>query len=229
MSCLWISGSPSAPRNDSEANYQLMPTITLAPGLIYYPEYLDRASQEQVLQSLRAVTKAAPLFTPRMPRTGKPFSVRMTNCGRLGWVSDVDGYRYQPTHPETGEPWPAMPEQVLRAWGELSRYPHPPDACLINFYEPSARMGLHQDKDEEEFDAPVVSLSLGDTALFRYGGLERKDPTRSIRLKSGDAIMFGGPARLIHHGIDRLIPGSSDLLPQGGRLNLTLRKVEKPH
>ena len=107
----------------------------------------------------------------------------------------------------------------------MSDYPHPPDACLINFYEPGARMGLHQDKDEEEFAAPVVSLSLGDTALFRYGGLDRRDPTRSIRLRSGDAIVFGGPARLIHHGIDRLIAGSSDLLPQGGRLNLTLRKV----
>lgn len=174
------------------------------------------------------MTRAAPLYTPRMPRTGKPFSVRMTNCGRLGWVSDQTGYRYQPTHPETGAPWPAIPEMILRAWDAISGYDLPPDACLINFYEPSARMGLHQDKDEEELDAPVVSLSLGDTALFRYGGLERKAPTRSIRLRSGDAIVFGGPARLIHHGIDRLLPGSSDLLPQGGRLNLTLRKVEKP-
>jgi alkylated DNA repair protein (DNA oxidative demethylase) len=143
-------------------------------------------------------------------------------------VSDASGYRYQPTHPETGEPWPSIPDQALRAWEDLSGYPQAPDACLINFYEPSARMGLHQDKDEEAFDAPVVSLSLGDTALFRYGGLDRRDPTRSVRLRSGDAIVFGGPARLIHHGIDRLMPGTSDLLPQGGRLNLTLRKVEKP-
>ncbi|MBA1158698.1 alpha-ketoglutarate-dependent dioxygenase AlkB family protein [Microvirga mediterraneensis] len=205
-----------------------MTSITLAPGLTYYPDYLDRQAQEELLQSLRDITREAPLFTPRMPRTGKPFSVRMTNCGPLGWVSDVEGYRYQPTHPETGRPWPAMPDQVLRTWEELSEYPHPPDACLVNFYEPSARMGLHQDKDEEEFAAPVVSLSLGDTALFRYGGLDRKDPTKSIRLRSGDAIVFGGPARLIYHGIDRLMTGSSDLLPQGGRLNLTLRKVGKP-
>ena len=205
-----------------------MSSITLSPGLVYYPDYLDRPAQERLLQALREITKAAPLFIPRMPRTGKPFSVRMTGCGRLGWVSDVKGYRYQSMHPETGEPWPALPEQVLRAWEELSEYPHPPDACLINFYEASARMGLHQDKDEEAFDAPVVSLSLGDTALFRYGGLERKDPTRSIKLRSGDAIVFGGPARLIYHGVDRLNAGSSDLLPQGGRLNLTLRKVTKP-
>lgn len=205
-----------------------MPAITLTPGLIYYPDYLDRPAQERLLEAVRGIAKAAPLYTPRMPRTGKPFSVRMTNCGRLGWVSDEKGYRYQPTHPETGEPWPALPEQVLRAWEELNGYPHPPDACLINFYEPTARMGMHQDRDEEEFDAPVVSLSLGDTALFRYGGLDRKDPTKSVRLRSGDAIVFGGPARLIHHGIDRLMPATSDLLPQGGRLNLTLRKVGKP-
>ncbi|WP_262297357.1 alpha-ketoglutarate-dependent dioxygenase AlkB family protein [Microvirga sesbaniae] len=205
-----------------------MSSLPLAPGLTYYPDYLDRAAQERLLESLRGITRQAPLYSPRMPRTGKPFSVRMTNAGRLGWVSDVNGYRYQPTHPETGRPWPAMPEQVLRAWEELSGYPHPPDACLINFYEPAARMGLHQDRDEEEFDAPVVSLSLGDTALFRYGGLERRDPTRSVKLRSGDAIVFGGPARLIYHGIDRLVPGSADLLPQGGRLNLTLRRVEKP-
>lgn len=200
-------------------------SLTLAPGVTYYPDYLDRPAQEDLLAAIREITRAAPLYTPRMPKTGKPFSVRMTNCGPLGWVSDETGYRYQPTHPETGAPWPEMPAMLRAAWDALSDYPHPPDACLINFYEPGARMGLHQDKDEEEFAAPVVSLSLGDTALFRYGGLDRKDPTRSVRLRSGDAIVFGGPARLIHHGIDRLIAGSSDLLPQGGRLNLTLRKV----
>ncbi|MBZ6076719.1 alpha-ketoglutarate-dependent dioxygenase AlkB family protein [Microvirga puerhi] len=203
-----------------------MNSITLAPGLAYYPDYLDRAAQDALLKAVREATRAAPLYTPRMPRTGKPFSVRMTNCGGLGWVSDEHGYRYQPTHPETGTAWPDIPKIALDAWEALSGYPHLPDACLINFYEPSARMGLHQDKDEEEFDAPVVSLSLGDTALFRYGGLDRKDPTKSVKLRSGDAIVFGGPARLIHHGVDRLFPGSSDLLPQGGRLNLTLRKVK---
>jgi len=223
-----IGTRPVMTRMDGACHHNLMSPITLVPGLVYYPDYLDRQAQEQLLQSLREITRAAPLYTPRMPRTGKPFSVRMTNCGRLGWVSDVEGYRYQPLHPETGRPWPAMPDQVREAWETLSFYPHPADACLINFYETTARMGLHQDRDEEEFDAPVVSLSLGDTALFRFGGLNRKDPTRSIRLKSGDAIVLGGPARLIYHGIDRLIPGSSDLLPQGGRLNLTLRRVEKP-
>lgn len=204
-----------------------MPSITLAPGLIYTPDYLDRTAQERLRDAVREIARAAPLFTPRMPRTGKPFSVRMTNCGDLGWVSDMQGYRYQATHPETGAPWPAMPDLVLTAWEDLSGHPQPPEACLINFYEPSARMGLHQDKDEEDFDAPVVSLSLGDTASFRYGGVSRNDPTRSLRLRSGDAIVFGGPARLIHHGIDRIMAQSSDLLPQGGRLNLTLRRVRK--
>jgi alkylated DNA repair protein (DNA oxidative demethylase) len=202
-----------------------MSAIVLAPGLVYHPDYLDRDAQERLVDEIRAVVRAAPLFTPRMPRTGKPFSVRMTNCGRLGWVSDPEAYRYQPAHPDTGRPWPPMPAAVRTAWTDLSGFPHPPDACLINFYEPGARMGLHQDRDEEELAAPVVSLSLGDSALFRYGGLERRDPTRSLRLRSGDAIVFGGPARLVFHGIDRLYAGTSDLLPQGGRLNLTLRKV----
>src|SRR5687767_10626672 len=153
------------PRNDSEVQNKPMSSITLAPGLTYYPDYLDRPAQEQLLQSLREITKAAPLFTPRMPRTGKPFSVRMTNCGPLGWVSDRDGYRYQPTHPDTGEPWPAMPEMVLAAWERLSGYPRAPDACLVNVYDRAAKMGLHQDRDEKELAAPVVSLSLGETAL----------------------------------------------------------------
>jgi DNA oxidative demethylase len=201
--------------------------ITLAPGLVYHPDYLDRSAQERLLEAVRTVARAAPLFTPRMPRTGKPFSVRMTNCGPLGWVSDRDGYRYQPTHPDTGEPWPAMPEMVLAAWERLSGYPRAPDACLVNVYDRAAKMGLHQDRDEKELAAPVVSLSLGETALFRYGGVERTAPTRSVKLRSGDAIVFGGPARLIFHGIDRLYAGSSDLLPQGGRLNLTLRKVRE--
>jgi alkylated DNA repair protein (DNA oxidative demethylase) len=204
-----------------------MTAIVLAPGLVYHPDYLDRDAQEHLVDEVRAIVRAAPLFTPRMPRTGKPFSVRMTNCGRLGWVSDPGGYRYQPSHPENGRPWPPMPDGVRAAWTDLSGFPQPADACLINFYESGARMGLHQDRDEEEPTAPVVSLSLGDTALFRYGGLARRDPTRSLRLRSGDAIVFGGAARLIFHGIDRLYAGTSDLLPQGGRLNLTLRKVTR--
>jgi DNA oxidative demethylase len=202
--------------------------VALAPGLLHVPGYLDRAAQESLRDDIRAVIQAAPLFTPRMPRTGKPFSVRMTNCGALGWVSDVSGYRYQPTHPETGMPWPPMPDGVRRAWDNLADYPHPPEACLVNFYEPSARMGLHQDRDEADLDAPVVSLSLGDAGLFRFGGTARSGRTRSIRLQSGDALVLGGPSRLAFHGIDRLVAGTSTLLPEGGRINLTLRRVNRP-
>jgi len=160
-----------------------------------------------------------------MPKSGQPFSVRMTNCGALGWVSDETGYRYQPHHPVTGMPWPPMPAIVLRAWDEIGGYPHPPEACLINVYALTARMGLHQDRDEQDFVAPVVSLSLGDTCLFRIGGTARSDPTRSFRLGSGDALALAGEARLAFHGVDRIIRGTSTLLPDGGRINLTLRRV----
>lgn len=202
--------------------------LSIAPGVTHWPGYLDVVEQAELVAALREVARAAPFFAPRMPRTGKPFSVRMTNCGRLGWVSDERGYRYQPLHPETGQPWPAMPPVLLQAWQALAAHPHPPEACLVNFYEASARMGLHQDRDEQDFDAPVLSLSLGDTAIFRIGGVERGGKTRSLRLASGDALLFGGEARLAYHGIDRILAGSSTLLPQGGRINLTLRRGTKP-
>jgi alkylated DNA repair protein (DNA oxidative demethylase) len=171
------------------------------------------------------VLREAPLFAPRMPKTGKPFSVRMTNCGPLGWVSDERGYRYQGVHPETGAPWPAMPKALLDAWAELAPGAPEPEACLVNVYDITAKMGLHQDRDEADFDAPIVSLSLGDAALFRVGGVKRADPTRSFRLQSGDAMTLAGPARLAFHGVDRILAGSSTLLPKGGRVNLTLRRV----
>jgi len=199
-----------------------------ANGLRLLPGYLDRRAQEALLAALREVFSSAPAYTPRIPRTGKPMSVRMTNCGPLGWVTDEGGYRYQPVHPVTGAPWPPIPHLVLRAWNELSGYRHPPEACLVNIYGPDARMGLHQDRDEADFSAPVVSLSLGDTCLFRIGGTKRSDPTRSFRLASGDAIVLGGEARLAFHGVERILPGTSTLLPEGGRINLTLRRVTKP-
>jgi DNA oxidative demethylase len=195
-------------------------------GFAVHRHYLDGQAQVALLAAIREVIRAAPLYTPRMPRSGKPFSVRMTNCGELGWVSDEAGYRYQATHPESGEPWPPIPNIVIAAWRELARYPHLPQACLINFYSPIARMGLHQDRDEQDFAAPVVSLSLGDTCLFRIG-LTRRN-SQSLRLASGDAVVLGGNARLAFHGVDRIMPGTSTLLPEGGRINLTLRRVTKP-
>lgn len=212
-------------------------SVELRPGLIHHPGFLDEAARMRLAGEVAAVLGASPPFTPRMPRTGKPFSVRMGNAGPLGWVSDVDGYRYQPTHPETGEPWSAIPPTALAAWDRLAADAPPPEACLINLYGPQARMGLHQDQDEEDFSAPVLSLSLGAPALFRYGGLARTDPTRSVRLQPGDAVVIGGASRLAFHGIDRLYPEPGllaqdllpGLLPEGGRCNLTLRRVRPRH
>jgi alkylated DNA repair protein (DNA oxidative demethylase) len=194
----------------------------------YLPEFLDRGAQEQVLRDLREAATQAPLFTPVMPRTAKPFSVRMTNMGSLGWVSDKSGYRYQPGHPATGLPWPAIPQSILAIWNRVSNYPHGPEACLVNFYGGDSKMGLHQDRDEEDFEAPVISISLGDTALFRVGGTSRGGKTQSLKLASGDVLILEGPSRLAFHGIDRVIGGSSTLLKDGGRINLTLRRVTRP-
>jgi len=199
--------------------------LEIAPGARHFAGFLDRAAQEELVEALRVLLREAPLFTPRMPRTGKPFSVRMSNCGSLGWVSDEKGYRYQPRHPETDALWPPMPAIILDAWNELAGYDRPPEACLINWYGAGAKMGLHQDRDEADFEAPVLSLSLGESAIFRVGGTARGGPTRSVKLESGDAFVLGGPSRLAYHGIDRVIPGSSTLLPDGGRINLTLRRV----
>jgi alkylated DNA repair protein (DNA oxidative demethylase) len=189
--------------------------------------------QGRALEAVMEAVAEAPFFVPVMPRAGKPFSVRMTNFGTLGWVSDRDGgYRYQSTHPVTGRAWPPIPEIMMEVWRAVSGYPHPPEACLVNYYAASARMGLHQDRDEEDFDAPVVSFSLGDDCRFRVGGTTRGGPTRSLRLASGDVVVLGGPSRLAYHGVDRLYPGTSTLLrdwfPDGGRINLTLRRVTKP-
>jgi DNA oxidative demethylase len=200
----------------------------MAGGMRLIPGHLDRPAQEAMLAAVRTVIQAAPLYTPRMPKSGKPMSVRMTNCGPLGWVTDERGYRYQPIHPETGQNWPPIPGLLLEAWRSLSDYPHLPEACLINVYGADAKMGLHQDRDEQDFSAPVVSLSLGDTCLFRLGGTRRSDPTRSFRLASGDALVLGADARLAFHGVDRIMPGTSTLIPESGRINLTLRRVTVP-
>lgn len=201
--------------------------LPLAAGFRVHPGYLDGGAQAALLTALRAVLSEAPLFVPRMPKSGRPFNVKMSNCGPLGWVSDECGYRYQPSHPETGRSWPAMPPALHAIWRELALYPEPPEACLINFYGPGTKMGLHQDRDEIDFDAPVVSISLGDACLFRLGGQKRSAPSRPFLLNSGDALVLGGEARLAFHGVDRIYPGTSRLLPEGGRINLTLRRVTR--
>lgn len=198
----------------------------LPKGMQYVPGYLSDNAQRSVVEDIRAVVSKAPLFTPAMPRTGKEMSVRMTNCGTLGWITDKErGYRYQSTHPTTGERWPPIPERLLALWNEFAGYPHPPEACLVNFYDPGARMGLHQDRDEAEFAAPVVSISLGDDCLFRVGDTTRNGKTASFRLRSGDILVLGGESRLAYHGVDRIYAGTSMLLKDGGRVNLTMRRV----
>ena len=200
----------------------------MRPGLRYLPGHFGLAAQKALVEELRIAAAEAPFLTPVMPRTGRPFSVRMTNLGTLGWVSDRAGYRYQPTHPETAKPWPPIPEMVLKLWREVSGYAHEPQACLVNYYRQGAKMGLHRDADEEDFAAPVVSVSLGDTAVFRFGGPERGGKTETLKLSSGDVVVMGGPSRLCYHGIDRVLSGTSTLLKDGGRINLTLRRVTKP-
>jgi alkylated DNA repair protein (DNA oxidative demethylase) len=198
----------------------------LPQGIRHIPGFLDRQTQESLVESIRVIVAEAPLFVPAMPKTGKPMSVRMTNCGSLGWVTDKErGYRYQPEHPMTGRPWPAMPDALLDIWRTVSGSPKEPEACLVNFYTDDARMGLHQDRDEQDLETPVVSISLGDSCLFRVGGRERNDRTLSFKLSSGDVVVLGGEGRLAFHGVDKIYPGTSTLLKNGGRINLTLRRV----
>ncbi|MEO9336131.1 alpha-ketoglutarate-dependent dioxygenase AlkB [Mesorhizobium sp. SB112] len=200
----------------------------LPKGIRHIPSFLDIQAQRALVEEIREIVKQAPLYVPEMPRTGKPLSVRMTNCGTLGWVTDKDrGYRYQPTHPATGEPWPPIPASLLSLWNEIAGYPLPPEACLVNFYTDTATMGLHQDRDENNLEAPVLSVSLGDDCLFRVGGKSRHDPTVSFKLRSGDIVVLGGEGRLAFHGVDRIYPTTSALLKKGGRINLTLRRVTK--
>ncbi|MBI1260206.1 MAG: alpha-ketoglutarate-dependent dioxygenase AlkB [Rhizobiales bacterium] len=205
------------------------PLATGFEGVTLYPGYLDGAAQADLLAELAQAGVFAQAYRPTMPRTGKPWSITQFNLGPLGWVSDISGYRYEAQNPHSGTPWPAMPDMMRRLWDELSDFPAPAECCLVNLYtDPKARMGLHQDRDEAALEAPVLSLSLGDTCVFRVGGFARGDKSSSFRLASGDVLLLGGASRLRFHGVDRVIAGSSQLIRGGGRLNLTLRRVTKP-
>ena len=193
-------------------------------GFEIHKGWLDPAAQAAMAADVETVAVAAPFFTPLTP-WGKPMSVRMTSAGKYGWFTDRSGYRYVDRHP-SGTPWPPIPESVLGVWRALVSEARDPDCCLVNHYSATARMGMHRDADEKDFAWPVLSISLGDPALFRIGGTERSDPTTSLLLESGDVVVFGGPARLAYHGIDRVRAGGSRLLPEGGRINLTLRVVD---
>jgi alkylated DNA repair protein (DNA oxidative demethylase) len=180
--------------------------------------------QQDLVNDLRKIIRAAPLFSPQTPY-GKPMTVRMTSAGKYGWVSDQRGYRYEKNHP-FGMAWPEIPGSVLAIWDQVTGLTRRPECCLINFYASEARMGMHQDKDEASFDWPVVSVSLGDDGLFRIGNTTRGGKTESIWLTSGDVVVMGGAARLTYHGLDRIRPGTSTLLKDAGRVNLTLRVVD---
>ena len=197
-------------------------------GFRLLPERLSPVDQAGLLDEVLALLEEAPLYRPVMPRSGRPLSVMMSNFGSLGWISDIAGYRYSDRHPVSGRPWPEIPARLLDLWNETADYAAPPEACLVNWYASEARMGLHVDADEAADDAPVVSVSLGDRALFRLGGTKRSDRTRSMRLASGDVVVLGGASRRAYHGVDRIYAGSSRLVPNGGRINLTPRRVSVP-
>ncbi|HJS45665.1 MAG TPA: alpha-ketoglutarate-dependent dioxygenase AlkB [Rhizomicrobium sp.] len=210
-----------------------MTKLVIAPGVFLWREKFSPAEQKKLRDDVMVRLEQAPLYRPVMPDTGKPFSVEESNFGKLGWVSDKSGYRYQPIHPVTGAPWPAIPQLLLDVWDEINAGPQP-ESCLVNLYRSGAKMGLHQDRDEKDVTAAVIGVSLGDEALFRIGGTfkngkwGRGGKTVSVTLASGDVIAFGGVARLAYHGIDRVKPGTSQLLAGGGRLSLTLRRVSLP-
>lgn len=203
-----------------------MVRLCIAPDVYLWREKFSASEQKALLEDVLERLKQAPLYRPVMPKTGKAFSVEESNFGVLGWVADKSSYRYQATHPVTGRAWPSIPGSLVSLWAEINNGP-PPECCLVNVYRPGARMGLHQDLDENDTSAAVVGVSLGDQALFRIGGPARGGKTRSVTLASGDVVAFGGAARLAYHGIDRVTAGTCRLVPGGGRLSLTLRRVAK--
>jgi len=194
-------------------------------GFQLHPAAVEPKAQARLVALALAATEAAPFHNQQTPG-GKAMSVAQTSFGPYGWVSDRTGYRYEPRHPLTRQAWPPMPDEVLALWERFAGAAVPPDSCLINFYHAGARMSLHQDMDEADQDTPVLSISLGDTAVFRLGGVNRSDPTRSFRLASGDVCLLAGASRRAFHGVDRILPGSSQLVPGGGRINLTLRRAK---
>lgn len=217
----------------SQGALDLDKAAELPDGVEFYPGFFDGGAQQSLVRDLARCLKAAPPFRPVMPRTGKPFSVTMSNCGPLGWVSDRAGYRYQDRHPDTGAPWPPLPPVLRELWAHVAPEAAAAEACLINFYAADAKMGSHQDRDEADFAAPVVSVSLGADAVFHIGGLTRAGPKARVVLRSGDVLVLGGASRLAFHGIDRVRAGTSTLdvgalVPGCCRINLTLRRVTKP-
>lgn len=205
-------------------------TANFPPGFKHYPGYFSPTEQQALIKSVKSGVMEAPFFQPTMPRTGAPLSVVMSNFGPLGWVTDRErGYRYEAVHPKTMAPWPPLPELLVRLWNEVTAYPAAPEATLINWYreDKSSKMGMHVDNDENNLRAPVVSVSLGDPAMFRIGGPKRGGTTKGLKLFSGDVVVLDREARLCHHGVSKVYYGESALVPKGGRINLTMRRVNE--
>jgi len=203
-------------------------SLVFPSGFKHYPTYFSPAQQEILIESVKAGVFQAPFYQPTMPRTGAPLSVVMSNFGPLGWVTDKEsGYRYETVHPKTGQPWPDLPDLLGNLWDDVTDFPARPEACLINWYkeDKASKMGMHVDNDENDLRAPVVSVSLGDPAMFRIGGPQRGGRTKGIKLFSGDVVVLAGKARLCHHGVSKVFYGESALVPKGGRINLTMRRV----
>ena len=203
-------------------------TKSYPQGFRHLPLYFSLADQQALIEEVKTGVMQAPFFQPTMPRTGAPLSVVMSNFGPLGWVTDKDkGYRYEPAHPKTGQPWPELPDLLGKLWDDVTDFPARPEATLINWYkeDKAAKMGMHVDNDENDLRAPVVSVSLGDPAMFRIGGPKRGGKTTGIKLYSGDVVVLAGEARLCHHGVSKVYYGESALVPKGGRINLTMRRV----
>ena len=196
------------------------------PGFKHLPLYFSPAEQADLIAYVKKAVQTAPFYRPAMPQTGAPLSVVMTNFGALGWVTDKEqGYRYQTAHPKTGAPWPPLPDLLVKLWREVAEWPDFPEACLVNWYREGSKMGPHIDNDELAVNAPVVSVSLGDPAMFRIGGPQRSGPTHGIKLMSGDVVVMGGQSRRCYHSVSKIYYGESALVPKGGRINLTMRRV----
>lgn len=190
-------------------------------GAIIWKNHISPSDQGEMVDALRGIAQEAPFRQFETPG-GHKMSVRMSGAGERSWVADRNGYRYDLAQ-LNGAAWPEIPECMFAVWRDVAGVSRLPDTCLINYYGEGARMGLHQDRDEANLEWPVVSISLGDAALFRVGGRDRRDPTKSLWLNSGDVAVLAGSARLAFHGVDRIKFGSSALLPKSGRINVTLR------
>lgn len=198
-------------------------------GFFLFKSKLTRAAQEEIRDAARTVVSQAPLFRPTMPNSGQPFSYSMTNCGELGWVADRQGYRYQQNHPDTGERFPVMPKVIqdlaITLAKETGNSDFYPESCLLNFYRKGQKLGLHQDNTETNLSAPIISISLGDSGIFILGGKHRTAETKQYIVQSGDCLVMSGESRNYFHSFKGIVPNSSSLLKNGGRLNLTIRQV----